>query len=653
MPGSGLAATVRGEVPLPRSLRHLWLALPLVALLRGPGGLSAQEPPPAKRVVEVVAEVDGDGLYKAVEFPAGERWLTWAIEVPPEARALLVIVNAQADVDLFLRHGQPMDDYRRDPDHRATGPQGSELLLVDEASKPPLRPGTWFLDVARQAGAEVPPFDLTITTRMVPAAAWARRARQARLAGELEDALRDCERALQVDAREDEAWAERAQVRAAQGQRAEASADHARAVELDPERLRGVTDVAASSTWSLPLQAGVRHRGTFRIRIPPDGQRLRVSASDAGSDVDLFLREGLPMEEPRRDADHSRVSWRRDEQLWLERQDAPRPLSPGEWWLTVEARPAREAATLELAIELDPPVDPARDPRWWYDRALMHKEAHQPEAALRALTLGQQLDPQDPHLQLARAEALKELERWKEGLQAYQRVMALDPRFPGVSAVLLGRAVCLRESGQHQAALRDLDELERLLPRQAEVAYQRGLVHLAERRGEEALAELGRAVELEPTHWRALLARAQARASRGERDAAREDHDLALRLAFKLVLAHEQIDGLVDGSRALPLSFPSGRQRRCYLLLVKPDVFTLTVDLRGLDPVQMRLRWGLPPHQGQADYATYGPGNKRLVLSRDSIPSLRPGTWYLELVRDQAGSSLTGELSLRLASEEK
>lgn len=616
-------------------------------LLACAGPLPAQEPP--QRVVQVVGEVQGDGRYQEVRFPPGVRWLTWAVEVPPDAPALLVIVNAGADVDLFLRRGQPIEDYARDPDHRAVSSQGSEWLLIDGASSPPLEPGRWFLDVTRPADVEVPPFELTVTTSAVPAVAWARRARQERLTGDLTGAARDCERALALDPREDEGWAERAWLLAAQGKRTEAAADWRRVLELAPQRLAGVATVSTGTTFALGLTAGARQRAMFRLQVPVGCRRLAISASDAGSDVDLHLREGVPPDEGRREADHARVSWRRDERLWLETGDAPRPLSPGDWWLVVECGPTREGGRQEVRIAFDPPEDPARDPRWWEDRARMHAAAHQPEGALRALTVAMQLDRDDPHMHLARAEALKELERWRDALAAYDQVLALDSRFPGTSVVLMGRATCARETGDFERALRDLEALERLLPRQAEVPWQRAQVFVRRGQLEPALEQLELALTREPAHWRALLLRAQVRARQGDRDGARQDHDLALRISSSQVLAHEQVDGVLDGGRAATLDLPAGRRRRLYLALVKEETFTLALDLRGADAVQVRLRWSLPPQDGAADLSAVAPGPKRLVLSRDSLPALRTGFWYVELTRDDAGRAVEGaELSLRL-----
>lgn len=623
-------------------------ALPVLCLALSTAAL-AQERRPA-----VSGEIARDAKLEAVTFPAGQRWLTWAVDVPAGAEGLVVVVRARARVDLFLRHGEQIRDYARDPDHRAQGPGGDALLLVDAASSPPLRPGRYYLDAVRPEGVEVPPFELLVRIGRAPAMAYVARARASREAGQAQDALRDCQAALALEPRLAEARAERARVRAALGDRSGAAEDHALAVELDPGLMRGVADVAATGTFTLAsAPAGQRLRALMRLRVPAGCRRLRVAAVDAGVDVDLHLRHGLPPEG--READHTRVTWRRDEQLWLEPGDVPVPLLAGTWWLVVDCPTGGPGQRpLQVGVEYDPP-DPRADPRWWFDRGLMHAQARRPEAALRALTLAAQSAPQDPFVELARADALKELGRWRDAIAAYARVLTLAPEFPGVNSLRLGRATCLREVGDRTGALRDLDLVEQALPRLADAPWQRSQVLLATDPAG-ALAALDRALELEPGHWRALVARAQLRAARGDRDAARADHDAAVLLAPAQVLAAGGLEGLLEGPRTQAVGLGAGKKRRGWLVILPADVFTLTLDLRGVRPgdwIQVALRWGVPPHEGRSDYVTLGPGAKRVVLSRDSVPPLRPGPWYVEVQRDQAGEAAELELSLRWTREEK
>lgn len=591
--------------------------------------------------LEIVAEVKESTQVK-LTFPAEARFLIWVIHVPPGCAGLMVLTLGEGgDLDLYLRRGAPIKDYRRDPEAQSTGPEVGEMLFLDQGSKPALQPGTWFLYVVHPRPGTALDFELIVKLGQAPGIAYSGRARRHKSEGDLKRALADCERALELEPEEARNWETRAQVRAALGDRAGAMADHARGVALAPERLAGVAEVAATGTWSLPMTA--RGLGVLKVLVPEGCERLKVGVQGTDKDVDLCLRYGLPPEDPQRDADHRRASFRSDEQVWVERGDVPLGITPGPWYLVVSC--PEERGPLQVSVELDPPGSPSKDPRWWYDRGLMHDAARQPEAALRALTLAAQLDPKDPFTRLGRAEAFKDLGRWSEAAREYGQVLALAPAFPGMVSVLLGRATCLREAGDHEAALRDLDLLAQRSPRLAEVHYQRALVRLARGEQDAALEDLERALRLEPRDWRSLVQRAQLRAARGEREAARQDYETAMRIAPAQVLAG--LEAVVDAPRQVQVPFPAGRKARTYVLILPEDVLTLTVDLRGGPSVKAQLRWGLPPGRGGSDYEAVGAGSKRLVLSRDSVPSLRPGPWFLELTRE-SGAEEAGEVEMGL-----
>ena len=72
---------------------------------------------------------------------------TFSIDVPPDAPALRIdLVDAAYDVDLFARPARNVVALARDTAF-AQNPWGRETLLVLPGSDPPLRAGTWFLDV--------------------------------------------------------------------------------------------------------------------------------------------------------------------------------------------------------------------------------------------------------------------------------------------------------------------------------------------------------------------------------------------------------------------------------------------------------------------------------------------------------------------------
>ncbi len=68
----------------------------------------------------------------------------FAIDVPPEATALRVDLTATQDLDLFLRHGSPVDVVNGQAvwDYWDFPPSRHEVALIEP---PLLRPGTWFI----------------------------------------------------------------------------------------------------------------------------------------------------------------------------------------------------------------------------------------------------------------------------------------------------------------------------------------------------------------------------------------------------------------------------------------------------------------------------------------------------------------------------
>jgi len=74
-------------------------------------------------------------------------WRTLEIEVPEGAAALRVdLLYATADLDLFARRGEPVGDLDA-VEFSAETELGSETLLITADDDPPLRAGTWYVDV--------------------------------------------------------------------------------------------------------------------------------------------------------------------------------------------------------------------------------------------------------------------------------------------------------------------------------------------------------------------------------------------------------------------------------------------------------------------------------------------------------------------------
>ncbi len=97
------------------------------------------------------SRVDGrlvPGEPRAMETSADSGWFrTFTVDVPRGAAALRIDLDqVTSDLDMVARRGQAVLN-PEDADHVADSLLGRETLLIDEASDPPLAPGTWYVSV--------------------------------------------------------------------------------------------------------------------------------------------------------------------------------------------------------------------------------------------------------------------------------------------------------------------------------------------------------------------------------------------------------------------------------------------------------------------------------------------------------------------------
>ncbi len=209
----------------------------------------------------------------------------------------------------------------------------------------------------------------------------------------------------------------------------------------------------------------------------------------------------------------------------------------------------RSIADYDIALKLDPRYVKALDGR---AHALL--ESKEPKRALkdfdRALAAG--LSTASVHM--GRAQALERLDRLDEALTDYDRVIGIDPRnalahyqkaiglfhqgnltasrdsfskvielLPLDPAPVRNRANVNFALKDFAAAIEDWSVLARLLPKDPEPQYYLGVLHMGQRRYDEARAEIEAALGRNPLHARALLARARLNYWQGEPEKALED----------------------------------------------------------------------------------------------------------------------------------
>lgn len=269
-------------------------------------GYTGEEPrgarPAASSEQGVSGEVREDSLF-TVDFPPDEPdYRTYTIFVPKGARSLLVTASgADRDVDLYLRHGRPIENYRTDPDHRANGARFDEQLYVDASSKPPLRPGKYYLDVARAVSGEA--------------------------VGPLEVVVRfDAPRPPPIPA--------------------------------TPGPVQAVT---FGQRVDVALERTERKAARFSFEVPQGARKLHVSILGATRDLDLFMRRGEVVTDydEATGYDWKAVSARLNERLTVDAGSSP-PLAPGTYYLDVASLVTTDAHirfTLLVTIDEPPRLD--------------------------------------------------------------------------------------------------------------------------------------------------------------------------------------------------------------------------------------------------------------------------------------------------------
>jgi len=124
-----------------------WRCLVLVALLAwGGGAIAAPEPQ-----IALLRE----GVPVEVTLPAGIPSWTARVDLPADAISLSVVASGDRDVDLFLRHGRPVNgEPASTAEAAAVGDSPHELITIDTTTEVRVRPGSWFVTVVNPVPKE-------------------------------------------------------------------------------------------------------------------------------------------------------------------------------------------------------------------------------------------------------------------------------------------------------------------------------------------------------------------------------------------------------------------------------------------------------------------------------------------------------------------
>ncbi|MCC7084727.1 MAG: tetratricopeptide repeat protein [Pirellulales bacterium] len=205
------------------------------------------------------------------------------------------------------------------------------------------------------------------------------------------------------------------------------------------------------------------------------------------------------------------------------------------------------------AIEQSP-----EEPRWYLNRARAYLLGRHFGKALEDLDYTHKLAPGNPLVLLFRARANQgagNLDAAKDDIAA---ALKDRPQMPPAALAILS----LGSENVHQAAA-DLEELVKVVPNNAALSAQLGMVYLGNKQPHKSIEKCAAALEQDPENYLALRTRADALLSVGQHAEAIADYEKAIRMKpnddgvlnnLAWVLATSPDDKLRDGKRSIEIA---------------------------------------------------------------------------------------------------
>ncbi|MBD2576775.1 ATP-binding protein [Oscillatoria sp. FACHB-1406] len=329
--------------------------------------------------------------------------------------------------------------------------------------------------------------DLDKAIELDPKYDWAiaRRGNTYRLMKRYEDALADFNRAIELDPEYKWAIAQRGETYRLMERYEDALADYNRAIELDPEldwallSLRGVTyqaikryddaladfnhaiELAPEYNWAILQLRGVTY---YLIKRYEDA----LADCNCAIELDPEFKEAIA--------------------------------SRGETYKAME-RYEDALADYNRAIELDPEY------KWAIaQRGQTYRLMKRYEDALADFNCAIELDPEFKEAIKFRGEIYRLMKRYEEALAEFNRAIELDPAYDWAIA---SRGETYQAMERYEDALTDYNSAIELDPAYDWAIAQRGETYRLMKRYEEALADFNRAIELDPEYKLAISSRGQ------------------------------------------------------------------------------------------------------------------------------------------------
>ncbi len=330
------------------------------------------------------------------------------------------------------------------------------------------------------------------------------RAGTRRATGDLEGAIADCTKALELDPGYREALGNRGAVRRESGDLDGAIADYQKALALDPRypalwnllgnahHGKGDLDRAvADYTKALELDPGLALTWNYRGIVRSNKGDLAGALSDFTRAVEL-------------DA-HLAAAWHGRGQTRLRIGDLDGTIDD-----------------CTKAIELEPRLAPA-----WNDRAEARRQTGDLDGAMADTTKALELDPRLAVAWLNRGEMRRVKQDLEGALKDFTKAVELDPR----STVAWARRGFARWSTRdREGAIADYTKALELDPRCIDAWVDRGIARQDKGDLDGAIADYTKALELDPGKSLIWGNRAHAREKKGDRDGAIADFERFLEL---------------------------------------------------------------------------------------------------------------------------
>lgn len=333
--------------------------------------------------------------------------------------------------------------------------------------------------------------------------------------GDLERAIADYTRAIELDPGDTDVWVGRGVARLRKADVDGAIADFDRAIQLEPDRALAYNDRAAA----------YRDKGDFRRAVEDYNRAIALNPHDpyfylhraqayralgehdraiADYGAAMALKPDKGTYYPEGSLDHARTYYERAASFYA-KGDYPRAIDD-----------------LAEAIRRKPDFSLA-----WHDRGLAYSAKGETRRAIADLTEAIRLQPSDFSAYNNRGNAHSDLGQLDEAIADFGRAIE---RKADEAPVYNNRGNAYQRKGDVARALADYDQAMRIDPRFALASHNRGLAYLGQGDLDRALADFDEAIRLAPEDPLPYNDRGRAYFLKGEYDRAIAEYDVAIRL---------------------------------------------------------------------------------------------------------------------------